>query len=170
VPDTIDGRFGMIVVHLFLLEHRIIEGGLGPYVASSLTPAASGSREVLRMPAQTTEYQAFAQFLSEAFFNDMDSSLREFGVGDTGVSHRIKKMGKAYHGCLQAYAAGTHDPQLLRSALARNLYGTVENGDVTMLDRMAHYIEKMHTILAATDMTTITSGHYAWPDAATLGV
>ena len=154
VPDTIDGRFGLIVLHLFLVEHRILFMEGSP-------PAASSQRAA---------HTHFAQFLSEAFFNDMDHSLRELGVGDTGVSHRIKKMGKAYHGCLQAYSAGMRDPLLLRGALARNLYGTVEHGDIVVLDRMASYIAAIHGSLRATDDTAITSGHYSWPNAATLGV
>jgi cytochrome b pre-mRNA-processing protein 3 len=145
VPDSIDGRFGLIVVHLFLLQHRLVEGNV---------------------PA----HQQFARFLSEAFFNDMDDSLRELGVADTGVSHRIKKMGKAYHGSLQAYTAGLSDRQAMRAALARNLYGTVTEGDVAALDRMAHYIETMHTSLHNVDISVILAGSYAWPDAASLAV
>lgn len=165
VPDTLDGRFEMIVLHLFLLEFRLVEGGL--------TPTASGSPGGLRTSPSTTELAAnaaFAQFLSEKFFNDMDRSLRELGVADTGVSKRIKKMGKAYHGRLQAYAAAMDDEKALRGALARNLYGTVAEGDVTVLHRMGDYVTRMRAQLAATDTAVITSGDYAWPDAAALGL
>ena len=141
VPDTLDGRFDLIVLHLFLLQHRLV------------TP---------KTPANET----FAQFLSEAFFADMDSSLREIGVADTGVSHRIKKMGKAYHGRLQAYSAALGDATALRSALVRNLYGTVQEGDVNALDRLATYVEKTSAALAATDAATILSADYRWPDVA----
>ena len=141
VPDTLDGRFELIVLHLFLLQHRLLDDA---------------------------GHAAFAQFLSEAFFTDMDRSLRELGVADTGVSHRIKKMGKAYHGRLQAYAAGLNDATALRAAIARNLYGTVAEGDVALLDAVARYIAAMTARLAATDATTILSGQYAWPDAAAL--
>ena len=68
VPDSIDGRFDMIVLHLFLLQHRLV-----------------------------SENQAsFSQFLSEAFFNDLDANLREmglllvlddFGTGFSSLSH-----------------------------------------------------------------------------------
>lgn len=172
VPDTLDGRFELIVLHLFLLQHRLvsIEGGLTPPSPQErLTPAASSSREALRIP-QTTDkaHQAFARALSEAFFNDMDRSLRELGVADTGVSHRIKKMGKAYHGRLQAYAAGLKDREALRGALARNLYGTVEQGDVALLDRFADYVERVSAQLVATDSSVILNGNYVWPDAASL--
>lgn len=140
VPDTIDGRFDMIVLHLFLLQHRLVGGS-----------------------AASAETRAFAQYLSEAFFTDMDRSLRELGVADTGVSHRIKKMGKAYHGRLQAYAAALTDATLLRAALARNVYGTVAEGDVGMLDQLAQYMERVAATLATTETATITAGRFVWP-------
>ena len=173
VPDTIDGRFELIVLHLFLLQHRLTnEGGLAPYPRheDGVTPAASGSL-ALRIDKTTGASEtAFCQFLSEAFFNDMDTSLREMGVADTGVSKRIKKMGKAYHGRLQAYTAGLNDATALRAALARNLYGTVEQGDVEALHRLASYVETMTAQLATTNTALITSGGYAWPDSSTLGL
>lgn len=141
VPDTLDGRFELIVLHLFFLQHRLVS-------------------------EKSPENESFAQFLSESFFMDMDRSIRELGVADTGVSHRIKKMGKAYHGCLQAYTATLHDRTGLRAALARNVYGTVADGDVRALDRLGIYVEKMSTALATTDTQTIIGGNYTWPDVA----
>lgn len=137
VPDTLDGRFDLIVLHLFLLQHRL-----------------------------RTESPDFAQFLSEAFFRDMDRSLRELGVADTGVSKRIQKMGKAYHGRLQAYAAALGEQEAMRAALARNLYGTVAEGDIALLDRMAGYVAAMQAKLAGTETATITGGMFRWPDVA----
>jgi cytochrome b pre-mRNA-processing protein 3 len=139
VPDTLDGRFDLIVLHLFLLQHRLVT-------------------------EKTPESEKFGQFLSEAFFADMDSSLREIGVADTGVSHRIKKMGKAYHGRLQAYTAGLGDAMQLRSAIARNLYGTVAEGDVKLLDRVALYIGDVVDSLNDTGVNIILEGNYRWPD------
>lgn len=143
VPDTLDGRFEMIVLHLFLLQHRLV-----------------GTHSPRGVPLEN-----FSQFLSEAFFYDMDNCIRELGVADTGVSHRIKKMGKAYHGRLLAYTAGLSEATALRAALARNLYGTVENGDVDALNRLAVYVESMAAQLAGTEATQISAGTYVWPDA-----
>jgi len=139
VPDTLDGRFETIVLHAFLLQYR------------------------LRQDAPE-----FARFLSELFFEDMDASLRELGVGDSGVRHRIKRMGKGYHGRLQAYADGlTHaDNEAMKSALARNLYGTVADGDPKQLEAAANYLRRMHALLGATDTTVLISGDYAWPEPA----
>ena len=66
----------------------------------------------------------------------MDRSLRQMGVADTGVRYRIKAMAKAYHGRLQAYTAA-QDSEQLCTALARNLYGTLQEGDVTTLAHAA---------------------------------
>lgn len=142
VPDTLDGRFEMIVLHLFLLQHRLLQ------------------------ETNNTAATEFARQLSEAFFDDMDRSVRELGVADTGVSKRIKRMGKAYHGALQSYAAGLNDPVALRAALARNLYGTIEKGDVVVLDAMAEFIHAELASLAAVPVDTLLSGAYAWGEPA----
>ena len=142
VPDTLDGRFEMIVLHLFLLQHRLLQ--------ETGNPAAT----------------EFARQLSEAFFDDMDRSVRELGVADTGVSKRIKRMGKAYHGALQSYAAGLSDAVALRAALARNLYGTVPQGDVAVLDAMAAFIHAELATLAAVPVDVLLSGNYAWGEPA----
>lgn len=134
VPDTIDGRFEMIVLHLFLLQHRM-----------------------------AATHEEFARQLSEQFFADMDRSIREFGVMDTGVGKRIKRMGQAYNGRLLAYTQGLTDRDAMRAALARNLYGTLAEGDVAMLDAMADYVAAQVDALKATEDDAILSGNYAWP-------
>lgn len=139
VPDTLDGRFEMIVVHLFLMQHRLL---------------------------RETQHTEFARALSEVFFDDMDRCVREFGVADSGVSKRIKRMGKAYHGRLQAYEAGLQEPDVMRAALARNLYGTLGEGDVTLLDGMRHYIDAEVAKLDAAATEVIIDGRYAWEEPA----
>ncbi len=137
VPDTLDGRFELIVLHLFLLQHR------------------------LRAEAPATE--DFARRLAELFFADMDRSVRELGVADTGVRYRIKAMAKAYHGRLQAYTASLEDTEALRTALARNLYGTVTEGDVQMLVQAADYVRDTAAALQAVPIEALTSGMLQWP-------
>lgn len=138
VPDTLDGRFETIVLHLFLLQDRLRESD-----------------------------PEFARFLSEVFFEEMDASIRELGIGDSGVLHRVKRMGKAYHGRLQAYADGMgNDDEVLKAALARNLYGTVAEGDPSQLTAAATYLRRMKAMLEKTETTTITSGAFAWPNPA----
>ena len=57
VPDTIDGRFDLIVMHAVLFFRRM--RGEGAKIAE------------------------FTQEVFDLFFQDMDASLREMGVSDT---------------------------------------------------------------------------------------
>jgi cytochrome b pre-mRNA-processing protein 3 len=100
VPDSLDGRFDMIALHVFLLLHRLRGEGAGA--------------------------KRFAQALFDTMFDDMDDSLREIGVGDLGVGKRVKAMAKALYGRIAAYEAGlAAADESLDAALARNLYRNV---------------------------------------------
>jgi cytochrome b pre-mRNA-processing protein 3 len=97
VPDTPLGRFEMISLHMFLLQHRL-RGETG------------AARDV-------------AQSLTDDFFTDVDHSLRELGIGDTGVPKRMKKLARMYYGRTVSYgdAIDNNDRDALAAALARNI-------------------------------------------------
>lgn len=141
VPDTLDGRFELIVLHLWLMQSRLRE-------------------------ANNADAEAFSQGLVEAFFNDMERSLRELGVADTGLKYRIKAMATAYHGRLQAYSAAQAERDAFCSALARNLYGTVADGDPAHLTAMAEYCARARTALATLPIISLENGPYPWPSPA----
>ena len=104
VADTIDGRFDLIVLHAFLVLRRL---GMG---------------------AETTE--GLRQELFNAMFMNMDSSLREMGVGDLSVGKKIKKMATAFYGRVEAYEVpmSENDGSGLAEAVARNLFrGEIPN-------------------------------------------
>src|SRR5262249_18572993 len=104
VPDTLDGRFDMIALHVFLVMRRL--------------------------KAEGEEGRALSQALANRFFADLDRSLREMGVGDLGVGRRVKVMAKAFYGRIAAYEAGLNSGDTaLGEALKRNLYGTVSASD-----------------------------------------
>src|SRR5450432_4115159 len=98
VPDSIDGRFEMIVLHAYLVLRRL-----------------RGAGEVA---------EPLAQALVDRLFADMDASLREMGAGDLGVGKRVKRMATAFYGRVAAYEAGDKRGDMAE-ALARNLFGTV---------------------------------------------
>lgn len=132
VPDTVDGRFDLLVLHVFLLLHR-----LG-------APRDLATRETRRLN----------QALFDLMFADMDRSLREMGVSDMAVGKRIKDMARAFYGRIDAYEPALGDLAKLEEALARNLYRGAEVRPST-LTAMAHYIQKQVAALAARDPQTI---------------
>ena len=98
VPDTLDGRFDLVGLHVVLLIDRL--GALPP----------PGPR--------------LAQAVFDAMFSDMDLNLREMGVGDLSVGKRVRAMWEAFHGRARAYAAplASGDGDALAAALARNVW------------------------------------------------
>jgi cytochrome b pre-mRNA-processing protein 3 len=96
VPDTLDGRFDVIALHVYLVVRRLdSEGEAG---------------------------KALAQAVFDAMFLDMDINLREMGVGDLSVGKRNRAMWEAFHGRCSAYAAAWDDEAGLRAALERNVW------------------------------------------------
>src|SRR4030081_3217785 len=78
VPDTVSGRFEMMVLHVFLVLRRLHDGG--------------------------APENALGQSVFDTFCSEMDPSLRELGVGDLGVPKRMRQVGQAFYGRTQAYS------------------------------------------------------------------
>lgn len=100
IPDTLEGRFEALSLHM-ILALRALRG--------------------LPHPADEV-----AKDLTDAFFRDMDASLREMGVGDTVVPKRMKKIAESFYGRAHAYDAplNSADEGGLAIALGRNAYGS----------------------------------------------
>lgn len=102
IPDTLDGRFDAIVLHIALF-------GL-----------ATG--ETLK---DDRELADIGKDIIGVFLKDMDRNLREIGVGDLSVGKKIKKMASALYGRIGAYSTALVQPdpeKALGEALKRNLY------------------------------------------------
>lgn len=132
VPDSIDGRFDMIGLHLFLVLDRL-----------------RGQEAVFR------------QRLTDAFFADMDRSLREMGVGDLSVAKKIRKMAEAFFGRVAAYdAALPKGREAFAAVLVRNVYAG--NGDA---GRLAAYALTVRDSLLGQQPGQIAAGHVNFPEA-----
>ncbi len=137
VPDSIDGRFDLLSLHLILLMRRLrAEGRAG---------------------------QAMQQALFDLLAADMDRNLREMGVGDTGISRRVKAMGEAFFGRYAAYDAALALPvaerqAALMTALDKNLYGTVPS-DPLRLQRIADYVRAAADDVARQSHEDLLRGH-----------
>jgi cytochrome b pre-mRNA-processing protein 3 len=142
VPDTVDGRFDMIVLHLVLLNGRI-----------SAEPARFGALE---------------RALFDRFCVDLDHNLREMGVGDLTVPRRMKGYAEAFLGRGAAYrgALSANDTAALSSALARNVYGRDAVDDASVL--LADYVEAAASALSGTAADAILTGRVILPDPETI--
>ncbi|WP_298725189.1 ubiquinol-cytochrome C chaperone family protein [uncultured Ferrovibrio sp.] len=138
VPDSLDGRFDMIVLHAILVMRRL--GQIGE------------------------EGRKLSQALFDLLFADMDSSLREIGVGDLSVGKKVKAMGQAFYGRADAYEAalkaGTEEA--LTAALGRNLYGT-QQPTPPAVSAMAAYMRQADAALAAQPPQELLAGNPTFP-------
>lgn len=133
VPDTVNGRFDMLVIHAMLTLRRLRGGG---------APAERVGKALL-----------------ELLFKDMDQSLREMGVGDMGIGHHIKRMAKALFGRAEAYEGGldADDAVALYAALKENLYRHAEAAD-GQISAMADYLRRAALHLSPQSVDDIVSG------------
>ncbi|WP_018181783.1 ubiquinol-cytochrome C chaperone family protein [Kaistia granuli] len=136
VPDTLDGRFDMIVLHGFLLFHR-------------LKSENESDRQV-------------GQDVFDIFLKDMDGTLREMGVGDISVPKKLKKMAEAFFGRIRAYdeALESGDRAALGDAIERNVFpdGAPEGAAA----RIADYADSSVKSLAAQPLATLLTGDLAY--------
>ena len=136
VPDTVDGRFEMIVAHLGLVLRRLREAD-----------------------AETME---LGQEVFDLFCTEMDRSLREMGVGDLAVPKRMRRMAEAYYGSAAAYdsALDSGDRAALADAVRRNLFRGAPGG----ADAIAAYLMETADRLKSTPLADVRSGRLVWPD------
>jgi cytochrome b pre-mRNA-processing protein 3 len=137
VSDTVNGRFDMLVLHLWMVLRRLkpIEGGAG-----------------------------LSQALFDRFCDDMDANLREMGVGDLTVPKRMQAFGEAFYGRAAAYdLALTAGEEPLAQALCKNIL----NGErIEKARRLASYAEAAIAALAGLDQVTLRSGAWKFPSLA----
>ncbi len=130
VPDTLDGRFDLLLVHIFIILNQMMD---------------------------EPDYKELSQELFDATFKDMDQTLREMGIGDMGVPKHMRRMMQAFNGRMHSYQYAIDPSKLddveieglvktsLEDALRRNLYGTVfesDDWDDAVIPKMAQFIKQ----------------------------
>ncbi|MEM6650350.1 MAG: ubiquinol-cytochrome C chaperone family protein [Pseudomonadota bacterium] len=150
VPDTVEGRYDVITLHMFAILRRL---KAGPEKAGDL-----------------------GQALFNTMLQDMDDNLREMGVGDLRVGKKMRELGEIFYGRVTAYekampemAEGELHP--LEEALARNFRPLTseedgEGGEApgVAASALAAYLQKTITLLEAQDIADIAKGRISFPD------
>lgn len=140
VADSIDGRFDLLALHFAALILRLREEGW-----------------------DADELREKERAMIDVMMADMDQSLREQSVGDSGVLRRVQKMGEAFFGRIAAY--DTLDKETLTPAIARNIFRTQEPDEAQQkaAETLAIYIIEMRDILTKLSFKELTSSPLPWP-------
>ena len=146
VPDTVDGRFDLILLHMWMVLRRLRRDAAGP---------------------------DRAQALFDRFCTDMDDNLREMGVGDLTVPKRMQAFGEAFYGRAAAYdqalsEAGDGDRatdlEPLAQAICKNILNSKRNGEgIDNADRLAAYVQATVTALDRLDEAALLAASWAFP-------
>jgi len=138
IPDTLDGRFDALVLHVFLILHRLRRQG---------DAALELGHEVV-----------------EVLVGDMDRTLRETGIADVGVGKRVKTMLKAFYGRIGAYDSGLSDTQGgLEDGLLRNIYRGDAPGPEAVAG-LADYVRYQAAVLAEQPLAAFLAGEARFAD------
>ena len=137
VPDTPDGRFDLIAMHVMLLLRRLRR-----------------ERNRAAEPAQA---------LFDYMFADMDQNLREMGIGDMSIGKRIKGLARNFYGRIAAYDAGldSEESQNLEDAVRRNVFRKMQPKDVHVM-ALAEYMRSCDAQLCGVPLDVLLSGRFAF--------
>jgi cytochrome b pre-mRNA-processing protein 3 len=133
IPDTFEGRFESLTLHVFLVLRRLRE-----------------------LPAPAAD---LAQDFVDACFAYLEFGFRQGGISDVTVPKRMKKIGQMFYGRLQAYEAGlvATDPAILEEALHRN------TGSATGAQLLAIYARRGAQDFAGRDLDAILRQETLFP-------
>lgn len=142
VPDTVNGRFDLIVLHLALVIRRLA----GP----------------------EKKVSEDGQALFDRFCRDMDDNLREIGIADLKVPKEMRKIGEAYFGRAQSYEAAiaSGDEAMFAAAIARNIYDDEPAG--VSAGRLTRYAISVMGLLERQSSPEIAAGQVRFPDPLTV--
>jgi cytochrome b pre-mRNA-processing protein 3 len=134
VSDTVNGRFDLVLLHLWM---------------------------VLRRLRRVADGEALCQALFDHFCADMDANLREMGVGDLAVPKRMQAFGEAFYGRSTAYdLAFTDSAEALAQALGKNIF---ESRDIERARHLAAYAEAALARLSGLEDTALLAGAWTFP-------
>jgi cytochrome b pre-mRNA-processing protein 3 len=140
VPDTVQARFDLIVLHLVLLLRRLAQKDVQGLIG-----------------------RKFGQRLFDTFCRDLDGNLREMGIGDLAVPKHMRRFGEAFYGRQAAYLAALDAPDQrdFEKALARNIF--MDAADSGRAARLARYARAVVRELDAQDEGALIRGEVAFP-------
>jgi cytochrome b pre-mRNA-processing protein 3 len=161
VPDTMDGRLEMLLLHTVL--------------------------SLDRLRAEGAEGQRLGQRIMEQLIADVDDALRQIGLGDDSVAIRVKRLAGAlaerardYRLVLRAApddgsrasapepeAQTANAPGSLEAALLEHVYRSTDTSPTAAAipdaRRLADYVRRARSALARLDRGEVLAGRLAFP-------
>ena len=113
VDDTIEGRFEIIVLHIFVLFKILDE--------------------------RNEENTFFKQKLLETFIEELDSTYREIGISDNTFAKKMKIAIQSIYGRIDSYDNQLDNIDLFSESLQRNIW-PLEKGKIKESKLLSNYV------------------------------
>ena len=91
IENDINGRFEIIVLHIFIIFNSLSK--------------------------DSSENKVFKQNLLETFIDELESTYRELGISDNTFGKKMKVAAKSMYGRLSSYSESFNDNNLFNEAL-----------------------------------------------------
>ncbi len=138
IPDTAEGRYELIALHLFLVLER-------------LKRTAKGAEDLRRC-------------LLETFVSDMDDSLREMGVGDLSVAKKVKRATGGLYERGMLYRLALARGEAASEKAVRNEIAALAGLDLLATGRLLDYARATEAHLASLSDETCLAGKVNFPN------
>jgi cytochrome b pre-mRNA-processing protein 3 len=146
VPDTVNGRFDLLLLHLWLLLRRL-------RTVQSVNQGANQGQGATEL----------SQALFDRFCEDMDDNLREMGIGDQTVPKRMRAFGEAFYGRVQAYdQAIDGGGEALAAAICKNI---LNGTGLEQARQLAAYAVATEADLGRIDEAALLGASFKFPPA-----
>jgi cytochrome b pre-mRNA-processing protein 3 len=142
VPDTLSGRFDMLVIHMFVVLQILKLGG--------------------------REGQLLAQEIVEAFIREMDTMVRDLGVSDRNVPKEVRKIAQLFYGQLLAYSTALQRNDT--KGLANEVWKSFQSGEGSnaqiSADAIAAYMRGAIKNIQEMPLNMLLQGNIRFPEIA----
>jgi len=140
VPDTLEGRFVVLSLHLFAVLHRLkAEGAL----AFDL-----------------------AQELIDRFSEDMETVLRELGVSDLKIPKKVRELAASSAALLEGYEEAFAEGDDAIAAAIANALPLDDGAEKAVSGRLAHYLRGIVRQLQTEPLAAVRAGELSFPEIA----
>jgi len=137
IPDTVNGRFELIVLHLFLLLYCFRQNSIATLVS---------------------------QDLINVMIEDLDRALRQMGIGDLSVGRKVKKMANVIEVRLRTYeSALKRGDEALAKVLSEIFFGSIGPAPDVEIKLITDYIRQAIKGLLKMSSKEVMSGRVVFP-------
>jgi cytochrome b pre-mRNA-processing protein 3 len=140
VPDTLFGRFDMLVIHRFIVLQNLRKLG-------------------------GREGELLGRDVIEAFIREMDSMVRDLGVGDLQVPKEVGRIANVFFAQLTVYIDATEkrDPRALADAVRKSFQAADAKVRVADVELTNYIIESIKQI-GGMPLNLLLQGNIMFPD------